>query len=302
MKPKNGIGQSFDTLSDKIFMVFVYAILSIVAVLMLAPLLNVVAASFSDPNAIKLGKVTFFPVDFTLLGYESVFRSQQLLTGFRNSFLYMTVGTLVNLFMTMIAAFPLSRKEFYGRNVVMTIFLITMYFSGGLVPTFMVVNSLGLLDSMWAVILPGAMSVWFVIIARTFLQTNIPNEIYQAALVDGCDNIYFFIRIVLPLSGPILAVLGLYYAVGHWNSYFSALIYLKSSVKFPLQLILRNILVQNEIDASMMLDLEKTKHMQGLADLLRYSVIVVSSIPVMLLYPFAQKYFVKGVMIGALKG
>lgn len=288
--------------SDRIFMFLVYFLLSLMALLVLYPLIYVVSSSFSSAEAVRTGSVWLWPVDFSLEAYEAVFRSSQIMTGFANSLFYMITGTIINLFMTMICAYPLSRKEFYGRGIITGIFVFTMYFSGGLVPSYLLMRNLNLLDTRWAMLLPGAMSVWFVIVARTYLQSNIPDEMFEAARIDGCSEIRFLGAIVLPLSAPIIAVLALYYGVGHWNSYFNAMIYLKDPDKYPLQLFLRNILVLNEVDTNMITDPSEAREKQGLADLLKYAVIVVSSVPVLIIYPFVQKHFVKGVMIGALKG
>jgi len=236
------------------------------------------------------------------MGYEAVFKHGQIVSGFYNSFLYTFVGTCVNLVLTVMAAFPLSRKELYGRNIIMGIFVFTLLFSGGLIPTYILVNKLGLINTRWAMILPTAMSVWNVLITKTYYQTNLPDEMYEAAVLDGCDDIRYLLQIVVPLSGPILAVMALYYGVGHWNSYFNAMIFLKSSGLYPLQLVLRNILILNNLDMNMIKDADVLLRLQGLKDLLKYSVIVVSSVPMLCIYPFVQKYFVKGVMLGALKG
>ena len=204
--------------------------------------------------------------------------------------------------MTMLAAYPLSRREFLGRKIISGIFVFTMYFSGGLVPTYLLVKNLHLLDTRAAVIIPVAMSVWNVIIARTYLQSTIPDELYEAAQLDGCSVTGFLVKIVLPLSAPILAVLVLYYGVGNWNSYFNAMIYLKSQELYPLQLVLREILMLGKVDMTMITDVNALQRMQGLSSLLKYAVIVVASLPMMAIYPFVQKHFVKGIMIGSLKG
>ncbi|MEG0579689.1 MAG: carbohydrate ABC transporter permease [Niameybacter sp.] len=237
-----------------------------------------------------------------MMGYEAVFKNKQLMTGFVNSFIYMIVGTVINLFMTLCCAFPLSRKEFVGRNVITTIFVFTMYFGGGLVPSYMLINNLGLLDTRWVMVIPTAMSVWNVILCRTYLQSTIPDTLFEAAQLDGCGEIRFLISIVTPLSKPILAVLALYYGVGHWNSYFHAMIYLNTPKLFPLQIVLRDILILGKIDPLMIKDVDALVKKQGLSELLKYAVIVVASVPVLCIYPFVQKYFVSGVMIGALKG
>ena len=280
----------------------IYVFLSAVLVIMLYPLIYVVSASFSSPDAVANGKVFLLPVDITTIGYEAVFQNQKIVTGFLNSVFYLVAGTALNLMMTMLAAYPLSRKEFYGKKLVTGIFVCTMYFSGGLVPSYLLMKNLGLLDTRAVLIIPVAMSVWNVIIARTYLQSTIPDELFEAASLDGCSEIGFFLRIVLPLSKPIMAVLVLYYGVGHWNSYFNAMIYLKSPDLQPLQIVLREILLLGNVDMTMITDAAALEKMQGLSNLLKYAVIVVASLPMMCIYPFVQKHFVKGVMIGSLKG
>ena len=300
MKDKNKlIKESF---ADKIFIVLTYLVLSCVLVIVLYPLIYVVSASFSSPSAVIGGKVWLWPVEPTLMGYEAVFKNNQILSGFANSFIYMIGGTMINLAVTMLCAYPLAKKDLVGRNILTGIFVFTMYFSGGLVPSYMLIQKLGLLNTRWAMVLPVAMSVWNMIIARTYIQNTIPDTLNEAAEIDGCTPIKFFFKIVLPLSAPILAVLALYYGVSHWNTYFNAMIYLNDQKLFPLQLVLRNILIMNNIDPTMMQDAEALMKKQGLVDLLKYAVIVVASVPVLCIYPFVQKYFVKGVMIGALKG
>lgn len=290
------------TVGDRIFDVFIYLFLCMSFIVVTYPLLYVVSASFSSPHAVIAGKVWFFPVEPTLRGYAAVFKNSQLITGFMNSLFYMVIGTSLNLIMTVIAAYPLSRKELQGRNAVMMFFVFTMFFSGGLIPGYLLVKNLGMLDTRWALIIPAAMSVWNVIITRTFFQVTIPQELYEAAQIDGAGDFRFLLSIAVKLSAPIIAVMALYYGVGHWNTYFSALIYLNSQELFPLQIILRSILVLNNIDPMMMKDFEALQRKQGLADVLKYAVIVVASVPVLLIYPFVQKYFVKGVMIGSIKG
>lgn len=291
-----------DSASDKVFMTLVYIMLIFVLIIVLFPLIYVVSASFSSPGAVVRGDVWLWPVEPTLKGYTAVFKNPKILSGFYNSFYYMVVGTVINLIMTVLCAYPLSRKEFKGRNVISGLLVFTMYFSGGMVPTYMVVQKLGLIDTRWAMILPVALSVWNVILCRTFIASNIPDALYEAASIDGCTPFQFMLRIVVPLSAPILAVLALYYGIGHWNTYFNAMIYLNSSSLQPLQIRLREILVLNKVDPTMIADVRELSEKQGLTDLLKYSVIVVASVPVMCIYPFVQKYFVKGVMIGAVKG
>lgn len=291
-----------ESVGDRVFMTGVYVFLILVLIVMLYPLIYVVSASFSSPEAVANGKVFLFPVEPTLMGYEAVFQNQKIVTGFLNSVFYLVVGTTVNLIMTMLAAYPLSRKEFYGKKFITGIFVFTMYFSGGLVPSYLLMKNLNLLDTRAALIIPVAMSVWNVIIARTYLQSTIPDELFEAASLDGCSEIGFFLRIVLPLSKPIMAVLVLYYGVGHWNSYFNAMMYLNSPELQPLQIVLREILLLGNVDMTMITDAAALEQMQGLSNLLKYAVIVVASLPMMCIYPFVQKHFVKGVMVGSLKG
>lgn len=291
-----------DSIGDRIFMGIVYVLLALVLLLVLLPLIYVVAASFSSSAAVVSGRVWLWPVEPTLRGYEAVFSNPKIGMGFKNSFIYMFAGTAINLVMTILCAYPMTRKEFRARNVLTALFVFTMYFSGGMVPTYMVVQKLGLIDTRWAMLLPTAMSVWNVILCRTYIASSIPDSLYEAASIDGCTPIRFLISVVVPLSAPILAVLALYYGVGHWNAYFNAMIYLNNIRLQPLQLVLREILVLGQIDPTMIANAKELAAKQGLSDLLKYSVIVVASVPVMLIYPFVQKYFVKGVMIGAVKG
>ncbi len=287
---------------DNIIHLVFTALLLASTILVLWPVVYIVSASFSSPAAVISGRVWLLPVEPTLNGYAAVFRNRNILSGFANSFVYMFAGTAVNILFTILAAYPLSRKEFKARNFFTGLFVFTMLFSGGLIPLYLVVKSLGLLNTRLALIIPTALSVWNLIIMRTYFQTTIPDDMYEAATIDGCNDFNFLWRVVVPLSGPIIAVLTLYYGVGHWNRYFEALIYLKNEDLFPLQLILRSILISNEIDPIMIANVDELIRKQGLVDLLKYSTIVVASVPVLCIYPFVQKYFVKGVMIGSLKG
>jgi len=291
-----------DSGGDILFNLLLKVFLCICLIVVLYPLVYVVSASFSTPSEVISGKVWLWPVKFSLVGYEAVFKNNQITTGFMNSLYYMFVGTFVNLVMTMLAAYPMSRKEFYGRNIIMAIFVFSIMFSGGLIPSYLLVKKLGLIDTRWAMIIPTAMSIWNVIITRTYIQVTIPDEMYEAAQLDGCNDIKFLFKIVIPLSGPILAVMALYYGVSNWNTYFNALIYLSNETLFPLQIVLRNILILGNIDPTMVKDFDIIKKRQGLVQVLRYAVIVVASVPVLCIYPFVQKYFIKGVMVGAIKG
>lgn len=287
---------------DRLFEIIVYAFLVFCLIIVAYPLIYVVSASFSSPQSVVSGEVWLFPVKPTLLAYGAVFKNSNIVTGYANSFIYALFGTLVNLLFTMLAAYPLSRRGFYGKNIFMGLFVFTMLFSGGLIPTYLVVYRLGIINTWWAMILPSAMSVWNVILVRTYLQNTIPEELYESAGLDGCSKYRMLWNIVVPLSGPIMAVIALYCAVGSWNSYFDSLIYLSRQELFPLQIVLRNILIVNQIDASMVADVKEITRKQGMINILKYSVIVVASAPLITIYPFIQKYFVKGVMIGSLKG
>ena len=290
-----------DSRTDRMFMFCVYLLLTVLLAVVLLPLAYIVASSFSSPEAVSSGRVLFWPVEFSLRGYKAVFENPQILQGYVNSLFYTVVGTLVSVVMTIAIAYPMSRRTLVGRNLVMSLILFTMLFTGGLIPTYLVVQQVGLLDTRWALIVPQAIGVWQVIIARTYFRTAIPDELAEAAQLDGCGDLRFLWSVVIPLAKPMIAVVALMYAIMQWNSYFDALIYLKNPDLFPLQLVLRNILILNTysggaIDASVVLQ------RQQLADLLKYSLIVVASVPVLLIYPFVARYFTKGIMIGAVKG
>lgn len=287
------------TLSDKIFLTVVWILSIILLVIFLYPILFVIISSFSTRVSPAL-----IPERFSLIGYQAVFEYKAIWTGYTNAVYYTVLGTLVSLAVTIACAYPLSRRDMPGSNVIMGLCVFTMYFSGGLIPTYLVVRDLKLLDSVWALILPGALSVYNMIVMRTYFQTQIPGELLEASQLDGCTNMRFLIRIALPLSMPIIAVVSLFYAVSYWNSYFNAMIYLESRAKYPLQIFLREILVLNSMDLTqdMGMDPELIVQLQARKNVMKYALIVVSSLPVMLLYPFIQKHFVKGIMIGALKG
>ncbi|MFB9278752.1 carbohydrate ABC transporter permease [Cohnella cellulosilytica] len=294
-----------DSGGDRWFTVLNYIVLTLFLLSVLYPLLYVLSASFSSPDAIVSGRVWLWPVGFTLDGYEAVFHHKLIGSGFRNSLFYMVAGTAINVTLTILAAYPLARKDLYGRNFFMFLFVFTTMFSGGLIPFYILVRNLGMLDTVWAMLLPGALGVWNVVITRTYFQTSIPEEMLEAAQLDGCSDFTFVRKIVLPLSMPIIAVITLFYAVGHWNQYFSAFIFLKSQNLYPLQIVLREILIQNNINMDMLstvVDVQSAAKREGLSNLLKYSLIVVATVPLMIVYPFVQKHFVKGVMIGSLKG
>lgn len=291
-----------ESLNDRIFMLFIYGFLSVLLITELYPLIYILSSSFSSSQAVVEGRVWLFPVEFSLEGYKAIFANPNIVTGYRNSLFYTVFGVLVSVSLTVLLAYPLSLTTFVGRKAITILLVFTMMFSGGLIPFYLTVKSVGILNTPWAMILPNAVAVWQVIIARTFFQMNIPAELSEAAELDGCTDLGFLFRIVIPLSKPIIAVLVLMYAVSSWNVYFDALIFLKSKNLFPLQIVLRDILIINSIDASMMMDANEEAARQGLKDLLKYSLIVVATLPVLAIYPFVQKHFVQGIMIGSLKG
>ncbi|MEH7414482.1 carbohydrate ABC transporter permease [Neobacillus drentensis] len=298
MAKANSIKESF---GDKVFLTIIYTFLIFVVVIVLYPLIYILSSSLSSPLAVSSGKVWLWPVDFSLEGYKAIFSNSQVLVGYANSLFYTFFGTIVSVTLTVLFAYPLSRKSFYGRNVLMIFILFTMLFSGGLIPEYLVVKNLHMLDTRWALIIPKAIAVWQVIIAVTFFRTSIPEEIVEASEMDGCSDLRFLWSVVLPLSKPIIAVLVLMYAIFQWNSYFDAMLYLKSEALFPLQVVLRNILILNTT-SSASIDAQKLMDMKQLADLMKYSLIVVASLPVLIIYPFVQRHFMKGVLIGSVKG
>jgi putative aldouronate transport system permease protein len=286
---------------DRLFLTGVYVFLIIVLIVVLYPLVFIVSSSLSSPLAVSSGRVWLWPVDITFVGYKVVLSNPQVLQGYGNSLFYALIGTLISVTLTVVLAYPLSRRTFFGRNVLMIFITFTMLFSGGLIPTYLVVKQLSLLDTRWALLIPQAIWVWQIIIARTFFQSSIPEELAEASEMDGCTDLRFLWSVVLPLSKPIIAVLILMYAIGQWNAYFDALIYLKSQSLYPLQLILRSILILNSA-ASSNIDAAEQLRRQQFADLTKYSLIVVASLPVLVIYPFVQRYFVKGMLIGSVKG
>lgn len=290
------------TKGDLLFDVINYTVLTIGMLLILYPLYFVLIASFSDPNRIFSGEIWLFPKGLTLDGYERIFKDSMIWIGYGNSLLYAVAGTAISVTLTLMAAYPLARKDFVGRGLFMWFFMFTMFFSGGLIPTYLLVKDLNMLNTIWALVLPGAAGVFNIIIVRTFFQSTIPDEMREAAFIDGCSNTRFFVSMVLPLSKPIIAVMVLYHVVGFWNGFFDAMIYLNDESKFPLQLVLRNILVQNQVNSSMMIDVESYAAKLRVTELIKYGVIIIASLPLLVLYPFLQRYFVKGVMIGSIKG
>lgn len=287
--------------SDRNFERLLITVLSLIGIVVAYPLLYVLSSSFSSPTAVVSGKVWLLPVDFSLEGYKAIFKTAKVLIGYRNSLFYMVAGTCINLVLTLLAAYPLSRKDLPGQGPIMLIFTFTMIFSGGMIPTYLVIRKMHMLNSIWSMLIPGAINVYNMIIARTFMQ-GIPKELLEAAQIDGCSDFAYFRRMILPLSKSVIAVIALYYAIAHWNAYFDAFMYLSDEKLYPLQIFLRDILINNKVDAGLVIVDEAAAAKEGLSDLLKYSLIVVATIPVMIIYPFVQKHFVKGVMIGAVKG
>ena len=289
------------TRMDKVFDIMNYVILTICFLLVAYPLYFIVIASISDPIDVNAGRVILYPVQVTMDGYRRILEYKSFFTGYRNTLVYTLVGTAINMVLTVPAAYALSRKDLVGRNFFMMLIAFTMIFSAGLIPTYLHIRDLILIDTIWALVLPVAVSSWNLIVARTFFQQTIPDDLLEAAQLDGASNAQFFVRIVLPLSKSILAVLVLFYAVSHWNSYQNALYYIISDEKRPLQLVLRSILFENTM-GDMVEDASSLAAQQRLGDLIKYGIIIASSLPLLILYPFLQRYFLQGVMIGAVKG
>ncbi len=289
------------TRGDVVFDVINAFLLLIVTVVVAYPLIYAISCSFSSPLQVVQSKVVLLPRELTTIAYDRVFKNKQIMTGYGNTIYYTLLGTAVNIVLTTITAYPLSRRDFKARKPITFLFTFTMLFSGGLIPTFLVVRSLGLMNTVWALILPGAISSWNMFIMKNYFQTSIPGELYEAARIDGADNFKILLQLVLPLSMPILAVMVLYYGVAHWNSYFSALVYIRDSERYPLQLVMRNFFSGQDYveqggggeDATQMLLLNET---------MKYALIVIASVPMLILYPLLQRFFVKGVMLGAIKG
>ena len=286
---------------DKMFLIIGYVLLGLFVVAIIIPMLYIVFASFMDPVTLQNKGITFDFSKWTLTAYERVISNKQIWVGFKNAIIYSVVFTFVSVAITLLAAYPMSRSDFKGRGFFNLLFMITMFFGGGLIPTYLLISNLGLLDSMWAIILPGAFSVWNMIIARTYYQ-GIPTELKEAASVDGANEIVYYFRILLPVCTPVIAVLALWQFVGMWNSYFDAMIYLNDASKQPLQLVLRSILIQNQPESGMISDMQSTAQRAQLAELLKYATIIISSLPLLVMYPFFQKYFDSGIMAGSVKG
>lgn len=287
-------------LVDRLFLAAVYLLLGVLLLIILVPLIYIVASSFSSPSAVSSGQVKLWPVDFSLRGYEVALSDPKIISGFRNSLFYTVGGMLLSVALTIAIAFPLSRVDFFGGRLITKLVVFTMLFSGGLIPTYMVVRSLGMIDTPWAMIVPNAIGVWQVILATAYFRDAIPKELYEASRVDGAGDLRFLWLVAIPLAKPMIAVIALMYAIVQWNSYFDALIYLRNDALHPLQLVLRNIMILNT--QSNLGDAAAALERQQMADLLKYSLIVISTVPVLLIYPFVARHFAKGIMLGSVKG
>lgn len=293
------------TISDKAFDRLNIALVSIITLIIIYPLIFVISASISDPHAVDLGRMWLWPVDITLDGFRRVFQNEAIWVGYKNTMIYTSVGTAIHLFILLPGSYALSRRELVGQKFFLWYVLITMLFSGGIIPLYIVVRKLGMLDTMWAIVIPGVVGGWSILVARSFFQTNIPDSLVEAAKIDGASDFYLFFRVVLPLSLPIIAVMALFHAVALWNQYFNALIYLSSDEKYPLQLILRQILILNQTVAESASSAagaaQSFTEQLKTASLLKYAVIIVSALPLLIVYPFLQRFFVQGVLIGSVK-
>nr|WP_226530041.1 carbohydrate ABC transporter permease [Metabacillus niabensis] len=290
-------------INDMIFDLFIYVICAIVFLIIAYPLYFVVIASVSDSTLVSTGKVLLFPKGFSLFGYQEIFQDARIWIGYKNTMIYSLLGTFVNLLLTLPAAYVLSRKEFRARRILMFFFVFTMFFNGGLIPTYLLMKDLQLIDTMWVFIIPFSVNVFNLIITRTFFETNIPNELYEAASIDGCNHFTFFLKVVMPLSKAVVSVIGLYYLVWHWNDFFTGLIYIRDYSLQPLQIVLRDILLSNQVFAEGAGSGGAAGgYAQRYADQIKYGVIIISTLPILIVYPFIQKYFEKGVMIGSVKG
>ncbi len=303
-QPQNSLIK--ESVGDRIFLVCVYIFVTLALIVTLYPLIYILSASMSDPAAVRTGRMVLWPVDVTLQGYRVILQNSSLWRGYYNTIIYTVVGTSINLLLTIPAGYVLSREDFQLRGFVTKMMVITMFISGGMIPTYILVNNLGITNTMWALVLPGAASVYNIVITRVFMKTTIPDELTEAAVMDGANNFKIFTAVVLPLSKPIIAVMALFYGIGHWNNFFNALLYLDDRSLYPLQMVLREILVLQDLASNPDIISEEqalyAHSQQQLAAVMKYGVMVVATAPVIMVYPFLQKYFVKGVMLGSIKG
>ncbi len=295
---KNKIKKSKE---DKIFDFIIYSVATLLILITLYPMYFIVIASISNPTDVSSGNIILWPKGINFRGYEQLLNYKQLWVGYKNTIIYAVLGTCMNLIANISASYALSRKNLVGKKLITFFYLVPMFFGGGLIPTYLIIKNCNMLDTRWVMILPFSVITYYIIVGRTFFANNIPDDLWEAAQIDGCGNMTFFFKIVLPLSKAVIAVIALWSAVGHWNSYFNALIYLRSDALQPLQIVIRNILISNQTMSTMMTGTAATEARQA-AELIKYGVIVVSSAPIMCMYPFVQKYFNQGVMIGAVKG
>lgn len=297
-------GKTKYSAADRLFVIVDWMFLIVAAIIVIIPLMNVISSSLSNPTALGAGKVYLLPVGLSLEGYRVLWNDSSLMTGFLNTLLYTVSGTCLNIFLTVICAYPLSRHDLHGKNWIMMLFTFTMIFSGGMIPNYILMKNLNLLNTRWVMILPGALSVYNMIVARTFFATTIPKELNEAAAMDGASDIQMLTKIALPLAKPILAVLTLFYAQGHWNAYFDGFMYLTDPDLWNLQVALRNLMdnITSLMSGEGAGDMAAAQQAALLQDVVKYAAIVFTSIPIIMIYPFVQKYFVKGVMIGAVKG
>ena len=286
---------------DKTLLTIGYVILGIFVLAIILPIIYIILASFIDPITLQNKGLTFDFSKWTTTAYERVLGNAQIWIGFKNALIYSILFTIISVVVTLLAAYPMSRADFKGRGFFNTIFVITMFFGGGLIPTYLLISDLGMLDTIWAILIPGAFSVWNMIIARTYYM-GIPRDLQEAAGIDGASEMVYFFKILLPVCTPIIATISMWQFVGMWNSYFDAMIYLNSASKQPLQLVLRSILIQNQPDPGMVSDMQSTAQRAQMAELLKYATIIISSLPLLIMYPFFQKYFDNGIMAGAVKG
>jgi len=289
------------SMGDRVFDIFNVTLLSIITLVILYPLYFVVIASFTAPRIVNSGRFLLYPVEFFMGGYRRTFSYPPIWSGYYNTIIYTGLGTAFSIAVTLTSSYALSRRDMTGRRALMFLFTFTMFFNGGLIPFYILIQNLRIYDTLWVMILPGAISVYNLIVCRTFLETTLPQEIYEAAVLDGCNDFGFFMRIVIPLSTTIIAVLALFYASVKWNSYFDAMIFMADAKRMPLQIVLRNLLIVGQINEAVT-DAKSLAERRNMADQLKFSVIVVSAAPLLVIYPFLQKYFAKGVMIGAVKG
>ena len=286
---------------DKTILIIGYILLGLFIVAIILPMIYIILASFIDPIVLQNSGITFDFSKWTTTAYERVLSNAQIWVGFKNALIYSVLFTIISVIVTLLAAYPMSRPDFKGKGFFNILFVITMFFGGGLIPTYLLISNLGMLDTIWAILIPGAFSVWNMIIARTYYM-GIPRDLQEAAEIDGADEMVYFFKILLPVCTPIIATISMWQFVGMWNSYFDAMIYLNSASKQPLQLVLRAILIQSQPQPGMVSDMQSTAARAQLAELLKYATIIISSLPLMIMYPFFQKYFDNGIMAGAVKG